>query len=267
MHSTASDGVLSPAALVAAAAAAGLTTIALTDHDTASGLPEARQAAQRLGLELVNGIEVTAVEAGRDVHVLAYFFDPEHAGLAAFLERQRADRVRRVREIAGRLAAAGTPIDAEPILRDAQLAGRSVGRPHVADALVAAGHVATVSEAFDRYLGRGCAGFVPRQGASAADLVRTVAAAGGICSLAHPGSTKMDGLIGPLATAGLAALEVAHPDHDPAAEQKYRGLAARLGLAVTGGSDFHGEGRNHRSVLGGVRLPAADFQQLLERRV
>ena len=266
MHSTASDGVLSPTALVTAAAAAGLTTIALTDHDTVGGLAEARQAAQQFGLTLIDGIEVTAVESGRDVHVLAYFFDPQHHELTACLDRQRLDRVRRVGEIAGRLAAAGAPIDPEPILRDARLSGRSVGRPHVADALVAAGHVATINEAFDRYLGRGCAAFVPRQGTPAAEVVRTVAAAGGICSLAHPGSTKLDELIRPLAAAGLAALETAHPDHDPAAEQKYRGLAAQLGLDVSGGSDFHGEGRNHRSILGGITLPSADFQHLLERR-
>ena len=266
MHSTASDGVLSPPALVAAAAAAGLATIAVTDHDTVSGLGEARHAAQRLGVTLINGIEVTAVDSGRDVHVLAYWFDPDHHELTAFLERQRADRVRRVREIAERLDAAGVPIDAEPILRGAEVGGRSVGRPHVADALLAAGHVATINEAFDRYLGRGCAAFVPRHGASPAEVVRTIAAAGGICSLAHPGSTKLDERIGPLAAAGLAAIEVAHPDHDPAAEQRYRRLAAQLGLAVSGGSDFHGEGRNHRSVLGGVTLPPADFQHLRGHR-
>jgi predicted metal-dependent phosphoesterase TrpH len=266
MHSTASDGVLSPTALVAAAAAAGLTTIALTDHDTVSGLAEACQAADRAGLALIAGIEVTAVQAGRDVHVLAYFVDPEHRELAAFLARQREDRVRRVREMSARLAAAGVPIDAERILHATRAGGRSVGRPHVADALVAAGHVATINEAFDRYLGRGCAAFVPRIGASAADVVRTMRAAGGVCSMAHPGLTRMDELIPALVSAGLAALEAAHPDHDAATEQKYRAMAAQLGLAVSGGSDFHGQDRNHRSTLGGVTLPPADFQHLLARR-
>lgn len=266
MHSTASDGVLSPMALVAAAAAAGLTTIALTDHDTLGGVAEARHAAERLGVTFVNGIEVTAVEAGRDVHLLAYFVDPGNQVLAAFLERQREDRVRRVREMSARLAAAGVPIDGERILDAARTGGRSVGRPHVADALVAAGHVATVNDAFDRYLGNGCTAFVPRYGTSAADVVRTVTAAGGLCSMAHPGSTRMDELIPALASAGLAALEAAHPDHDPATEQKYRALATRLGLAVTGGSDFHGEDRNHRSALGSVALPPADFTHLLARR-
>ena len=194
------------------------------------------------------------------------FFDAADAALTAFLEAQRVDRVRRVREMAGRLASAGARIDAEPILRLASTGGRSVGRPHVAEALVAAGHVATINEAFDRYLGRGCPAFVPRLGAPAAQVVRIVAAAGGICSLAHPGTTCVDELIPELATAGLAALEATHPDHDPGTGQRYRAMAAQLGLAVSGGSDFHGECRHHRSALGAISLEARDFQGLLERR-
>jgi predicted metal-dependent phosphoesterase TrpH len=265
LHTTASDGMLAPGALVEAAARAGLATIAVTDHDTVAGLAEARRAAEAHGLTLVDGIEVTAVEGGRDVHVLAYFFDQADPALNDFLAAQRADRVRRVNEMTVRLAAAGVPIDAEPIVRLAS-SGGSVGRPHVAAALVAAGHVATVDDAFDRYLGHSCPAFVPRLGAPAADVVRTVAAAGGICSLAHPGTTRMDALIPGLAAAGLAALEAAHPDHDAGTEQKYRAMAAQLGLAVSGGSDFHGEGRHHRSALGAVCLGPADFQGLLDRR-
>jgi predicted metal-dependent phosphoesterase TrpH len=265
VHTTASDGMLSPAALVEAAAHAGLTTIAITDHDTVAGLDEARAAADARGITLVTGIELTAVEGGRDVHVLGYFFDADDRALNDFLEAQRADRVRRVREMADRLAAAGARIDAEPILRLA-CRGGSVGRPHVAEALVAARHVATINEAFDRYLGRGCPAFVSRIGAPAAQVVRTIAAAGGICSLAHPGTTRVDELVPTLAAAGLAALEATHPDHDAGAEGKYRAMAAGLGLAVSGGSDFHGEGRHHRSALGAISLAARDYQGLLERR-
>jgi 3',5'-nucleoside bisphosphate phosphatase len=266
MHTTASDGVLSPTALVEAAAAAGLTTIAVTDHDTVAGLEEARTAAEAHGIRLVPGIEVTAVESGRDVHVLGYLFDAGSPGLSEFLEGQRADRIRRVREMSARLEGAGVPIDTEPIIRLAGARGRSVGRPHVADALVAAGHVSSVNDAFDRYLGRGCPAFVARLGAPAGDVVRIVTAAGGICSLAHPGTTRVDELIPSLAAAGLAALEATHPDHEPATEQRYRAVAAQLGLAVSGGSDFHGGIRHHRSALGLVTLPPHDFQDLLSRR-
>jgi predicted metal-dependent phosphoesterase TrpH len=266
MHTTASDGMLSPTALVDAAAAAGLTTISVTDHDTVAGLAEARAAAERHGLTFIDGIELTAVEQERDVHVLGYGFDPADSGLAAFLKRQREDRVRRVRAITERLAAAGARIDPEPILRLALVEGRSVGRPHVAAALVAAGHVQTSNEAFDRYLGRGCPGFVARVGASAADVVRSVRAAGGWCSLAHPGLTRMDELIPGLAAAGLTALEARHSDHDPSTEEKYRRMAATLGLLVTGGSDFHGDPSHDRGGLGSVTLPAADFRLLMPAR-
>ena len=258
--------MLSPAALVDAAAAAGLTTIAITDHDTVAGLAEARDAASRRGLTLIDGIEITAVEQGRDVHMLGYFFDPDAAGLTAFLKLQRIDRVRRVRAMTERLAAAGVPIDPDPILRLALVDGRSVGRPHVAAALIAAGHVQTTNEAFDRYLGKGCAGFVARVGVTASEIVRTVGSAGGWCSLAHPGLTKMDELIPTLAAAGLTAIEARHPEHDAAAEARYRGMAARLGLLVTGGSDYHGDPSHHRPGFGTVTLPAADFSRLPARR-
>ena len=254
--------MLSPTALVAAAAAAGLTVISVTDHDTVAGLAEAHEAARRRGVTLIDGIEITAVEHERDVHVLGYDFDPADAGLTQFLERQGLDRVRRVRVMAERLAAVGAAIDPAPILRLALAAGRSVGRPHVAAALIAAGHVQTTNEAFDRYLGKGCPGFVARIGATAAEIVRIVGSAGGWCSLAHPGLTRMDELIPGLAAAGLAAIEVRHPEHDAAAEAKYRGMAARLGLRVTGGSDFHGDRSHHRPGFGTVTLPAADFSLL-----
>lgn len=262
--------MLSPAALVEAAAAAGLRTIAVTDHDTVDGLVEARAAALHLGLTFVDGIEVTAIEHGRDVHVLGYFFDPSSEGLKAFLAAQRADRLRRVRGMLERLAAVGAPVDAEPILRRATVDGRSVGRPHVAEALIAAGHVRSFSEAFDRYLARGCAAYVARAGASAADVVRRVADAGGICSFAHPATTKMDELLSALATAGLAAVEVRHPDHDAETEARYRALAKEHGLAMSGGSDFHARPSDDpsrgRRGLGSIDLPRADFEGLLARR-
>lgn len=266
LHTTASDGRLAPTDLVALAAASGLTTIAVTDHDTTAGLPDARAAAERAGLRLVDGIEITAVEHGRDVHVLGYFFDPANEELRTFLHDQRADRLRRIREMSVRLASLGAPIDLEPHLTSAaRQAGRSIGRPLVADALVEAGHVRDRAEAFDRLLAIGRPAFVPRRGAPVADVIRIVRGAGGVTSLAHPGLTGIDDAIERFAAAGLDALEARHSDHDPLAEARYRRLAARLGLALSGGSDFHADPSHHAAALGIVTLPVEDFATLEAR--
>ena len=265
VHTTASDGVLAPDALVSRAKSAGITVLSVTDHDTTAGLAVAREAARRLDIVFINGIEITAVEADRDVHVLGYFFDPDDTQLAAFLERQREDRVRRVHEIVARLAAAGWRIDPQPVLAAAHQAGRSVGRPHIADALVAAGYARDRNDAFDRLIGnKGCA-FVPRRGPSAVDVVALIRAAGGIASLAHPGLTQRDDLIPALAGAGLAALEARHADHDAETEARYRRLALQHGLAVTGGSDFHADQDHHVGTIGEVGLSPEDFAALRER--
>lgn len=265
LHTTASDGVLAPADLVARVAAAGITVLSVTDHDTVAGLPAAREAAGRLGLRLVPGIEITAVEHDRDVHILGYFFDPGHDGLAAFLREQRSDRVRRVREMLARLARLGMSIDMQDSLARAESGGASIGRPAIADALVAAGHAADRNDAFARLLGRGRPAFVPRQGARGADVIRVLHDAGGLASLAHPVLLDDDRLIKDLAAAGLDALEVWHSSHLPAHEAHYAALADRWRLARSGGSDFHGEGVHRACRLGGVTLPAADFATLEQR--
>ncbi|MEO6214266.1 MAG: PHP domain-containing protein [Vicinamibacterales bacterium] len=266
LHTTASDGSLLPADLVARAATAGITTLSVTDHDTIAGLSAAHLAAALCGLRLVNGIEITAVENSRDVHILGYFFDPADPALSDFLIRQRIDRVRRVEEIAGRLAAAGHPIDVSPLLEDGVTQGRSIGRPHVADALIAAGHVRNRQEAFDRFLVVGRPGFVPRCGGSAAEVIAVLAAAGGVASLAHPGLTRVDDLIPSLVDAGLAAIEVRHSDHDCVTEARYRALASSCGLAVSGGSDFHADDSARAPTLGVVTLSPAEFSELEGRR-
>ena len=257
--------MLSPSDLVARAARAGITMLSVTDHDTTAGLAEARSAAGRYGVGFVDGIEITAVERGRDVHVLGYFFDAGDAALQRFLERQRDERRRRVSEIAARLRELGMRVDASKILASVDgCRGRSIGRPALADALVAEGSATTRSEAFDLWLGEGRPAFVPRRGAGGLEVVHVIHAAGGLASIAHPGLLEMDDLVEALATRGLDALEARHSDHDDAVETRYREMAARLGLAVSGGSDFHGEDGRRRE-LGAVALPRDDFDRLAAR--
>ena len=269
LHTTASDGRLDPAALVSLAARSGLRVIAVTDHDTVAGLADARRAADREHLRLVDGIEITAVESGRDVHVLGYFLNPSDRGLARFLEQQRATRVDRTREIGKRLCDLGYAIDVDGLLDAVACGGRSIGRPAIADALVASGHAIDRQDAFDRWLGEDGPAYVARKGPSLADVVAAIAAAGGIASLAHPGVLGIDAEIPAFASAGLQAIEACHRDHDAAAEARYRAMASSLGLAVSGGSDFHGEHERVRSGIqarpGSVVLPEDDFAALEAR--
>lgn len=271
LHTTASDGRLSPAALVERARAAGLTTIAVTDHDTVAGLADAQEAALSAGVRLVLGIEITAVDRDRDVHVLGYFLDIESAPLATFLEEQRALRVGRLREIGARLAALGAPLPVDGVLAGAAARpGASVGRPMLARALVEAGHVQSLQEAFDKFLATGMPAFVPRTGSPPSHVVDVIHAAHGIASYAHPGVTKRDDLIETLVAAGLDAIEVFHSDHSPEQQRTYATVAERFGIAMSGGSDFHGEvsegpSRSKRTTLGRVSLPESEFRALEAR--
>lgn len=249
--------------LISRAAESGLRTISVTDHDTCAGFWEADDAARRCGLRLICGVEITAVEDGRDVHMLAYFVDPDSRALAGFLESQRAQRLERVRQIRDRLAALGYVIDGEALTAGS---GRSIGRPQIADALVRAGDACDRDDAFERLLGAGRPAFVPRRGPAPEAVLAVVREAGGLVSMAHPGLTAMDHLIPRLAAAGLQALEVRHSDHDRATEDRYRHLAAEHGLAVSGGSDFHGDVGHRAASLGRLTLSAEDFAALEARR-
>ena len=274
LHTTASDGRLTPSELVSLAHRSGLRTIAVTDHDTVAAIAEATTVAATFGMRVVPGIEITAVADQKDVHVLGYFFDPASESLAELLVKQRADRVTRAREIASRLAAAGIHIDIERLASDvAARPGTSIGRPQLAREMIRSGAVPSVQDAFDRWLATGRPAFVSRTGPSPAAVVDAIHAASGIASLAHPGVTKRDDLIAPLAQSGLDAIEVYHSDHTAEQQASYRQTAARLGLLMSGGSDFHGDdalgkaSRPQRSVLGVISLPPADFAALERRSV
>ena len=266
LHTTASDGRSTPERLIERAARRGIRTCAVTDHDTVAGLERARLTGERVGVRVMAGIEITAVADRVDVHMLGYFFDPAHAELADFLTVQREDRKRRITEMLDRLETLGVVLPREPILAQARKsAGKAIGRPAIARQLVALGHARDINDAFERYLAVGRPAFIARRGATPAEVVKLIARAGGVSSFAHPGKLGLDDQLAPLAAAGLNAIEVFHPDHDQAATQKYAEMARSLGLAVSGGSDYHGPSAGRTDALGQVTLPAEAFDELWRR--
>jgi hypothetical protein len=262
-HTTASDGRCDPADLVSRASTAGVRVLAVTDHDTIAACEAAAAACVAAGIEFVPGIEVTAVRDDADVHTLAYFFDVQSARLAHFLDEQRQYRVTRVGLMIDRLAALGIALDRDAILQPAyDDRGKSAGRPWIARALVAAGHAASTSDAFDRWLGRGRPAFVARMGPTPEQVIACIHDAGGIASIAHPGLLGRDDWLSVLVDAGLDAIEAFHSDHDEAVTAHYLAVAEQLGIAVSGGSDYHGDGFHGGRSIGAVTLPADAYERL-----
>lgn len=248
-HSTASDGLLTPDALLRAAGEAGVTTLALTDHDTTEGIALAMPVANELGIELIPGVEInTDLPGGGEAHVLGYLMRLDDAYFQATLSAQREGREARGREMVAQLQAAGLPITWEMVRRHADGA---VGRPHVAAALIEIGAVQTVAEAFDHYLGHGMVGYVPRARFTPVEAIKLIRSAGGVSSLAHPlYITDLAALLPSLVDAGLAGIETYYGPYEQAAIARLLDLGKRFGLIATGGSDYHGPGI-HPTPLGG----------------
>ncbi|GLV80799.1 phosphatase [Streptomyces lavendulae subsp. lavendulae] len=248
-HSTASDGTDTPAQLVANAAASGLDVVALTDHDTVGGYAEAI-AALPPGLTLVTGAELSCRLDGVGMHMLAYLFDPQEPELSRERELVRDDRTPRAQAMVGKLRALGVDVTWEQVAR---IAGAgSVGRPHIATAMVELGVVPTVSDAFTAdWLADGGRAYAEKHELDPFDAIRLVKAAGGVTVFAHPAAVKRgecvpESAIAALAAAGLDGIEVDHMDHDAATRDRLRGLAADLGLLTTGSSDYHGSRKTCR---------------------
>jgi predicted metal-dependent phosphoesterase TrpH len=262
VHTTASDGAFVPARVVARAAEAGLAAIAITDHDTIDGLPEALEAGERLGVRVVTGCEFSVGVPWGEMHLLGYFLPAESAELAGFLHEARTDRERRAREMVQKLAAAGAPIEAEAVFAAAD--GGSVGRPHVARALLESGQVRSLDEAFDRFLGRGRPAFVEKSLPAFRDVAALVHRLGGIVSAAHLKDRGNRTNLSRLRHEGLDAVETRHPSHDPDTRARLTDLALAMGLGRSGGSDWHGEseeGWTH-GALGSQEVPLAWLEAL-----
>lgn len=264
VHSTASDGTLAPAELVALAAGLNVSYLAITDHDTTSGVPEAVAAARDHDLVLIPGIELSATAAdGRDVHILGYFIDHTDPALDAHLHALRSARVERAERMVSALERAGVPVDFDAV--QALAGGGVIGRSHIARALVASGHATSVRDAFERLIGRGRPFYVPKTARPPEEVVAVIRRAGGIAVIAHPGVSGIDDLIPHLIEAGAAGVEAYHADHTPAQRERYAELAARCGLLVTGGTDYHGPDTPHPA-LGTVELPAGAIEALFAAR-
>ncbi|HTK69051.1 MAG TPA: PHP domain-containing protein [Candidatus Eisenbacteria bacterium] len=266
LHSTASDGSLAPADVVALAQRNGVKIMALTDHDSLGGLPAALERAVEAGIRIIPGIELSVSEQNMDVHLLAYGFDPSDARLLEAIARYRESRHDRARKILLRLKGLGIRIPMEEVEEIAR--GGAIGRPHVAEALMVNGHVETFHEAFQRYLGHHAPAYVAKHTVSLEEAVEVVRDAGGVTVLAHPGTLNRDAWIAGLARRGLDGIEVWHSKHGPAEINRYREIARAHGLIMTGGSDFHGE-RTPDVSIGSVAVPeqvVADLDEALRAR-
>jgi predicted metal-dependent phosphoesterase TrpH len=264
-HSRASDGEFTATEVAERAHAAGIVVWALCDHDTVAGLAEAQAAAAARGIRLVPGIELSAFLDGKEIHLLGHFVDPAHARMRRFEDFLSERRRVRMNEIVEKLARLGVQIRVEDIERWS--GGKTIGRPHVARAIVETGVVSSVKEAFDRFLGEGRPAYVGRYRLEAEEAVRLVREAGGTTTAAHPGVSKLErhDLVR-LRAAGVEGLEVHHVDHVPSQREKYLRIADELGLVPTAGSDYHGPNVSPDRNLGDVTMPAEDLARLEARR-
>ncbi len=261
-HSTWSDGRDTPAQLAGKAVAAGLSVLALSDHDTLQGIPEFEEACAQEAVFAVPAVELSARRGEEDAHVLGLFVDPDHEGFQEHLSGFRRERIRRGEGMAARLADLGYPVDLEAIRR--VVGSGSFGRPHIARALVEARFVADEDEAFARFLKRGGPAWLPKPKWTMLDAISAIRAAGGLAILAHPfWHDDPDAVIREAYEAGLDGIEVSHSDHVDADETRFRGLARNLNLLATAGSDHHGAPGGQRP-LGCRRLQEEEWTALAE---
>lgn len=263
LHTHFSDGTFSPEELAARARAKALDTVALTDHDTLDGCPRMAAACAAEGLEFIPGAELTADVDGKEVHILGYWLDASCTRLTSELQRFQQVRQQRIHDIVARLNAAGIPLQVQTVLTIANCA--SPGRPHLARALVEGGWANDYDHAFERFLKKGRAGFVPKARMTAGQAVELIHGAGGAAVLAHPALYRNDGLLPKVVEAGIDGIECWHTRHSESASNNYVRFAAEHKLVSTGGSDCHGMAKG-TPLIGSVRLPYAHVEALAARR-
>ncbi len=247
MHTYFSDGQHSPEELIIKVKEAGIDIISITDHDTVDGISEAIDAGKKYGVEIIPGLEISSDIRDREVHLLAYFFDPANKELEEYLKFFRAERIKRAIRIIEKLNALGLHLEPDDVMQIAR--NSAVGRPHIAKALVQKGLVSNYFEAFSKYIGNGCPAYERKVHVSPRSAFKIISDAGGLSFIAHPGNLP-DAVMIELIEAGLDGIEVVHPSHLPHQVKHYRGIVNEFFLLESGGSDFHGGERNDYNNLG-----------------
>ncbi len=253
LHSKASDGSLLPGQVVELASRLNLKTIALTDHDTVDGIDEAIEASKKFGIEVIPGIEMSSDVDGRDIHVLGYNVDYQDRAFLSTLGELKRNRALRAENIIAKLRDLGLVIRMDDIR--SQSDDGTLGRAHIARALLKKGYIKDIQEAFNKYIGRNGPAYVGKSAFSVSDIIGIIQGVGGVPVLAHPGISKIDNLIKGFVSDGLKGLEVFHSEHTSLDVDRYRGIAEDLGLIMTGGSDCHGLGSSRGLIMGSVFVP------------
>lgn len=264
LHSIFSDGTFTPEEIASRAKSQGVAAIALTDHDTVEGCARAAVACAAAGVEFISGTELTTEHGGNELHLLGYFLDPHNARLLTEIAESQIVRQNRIREMVAQLNKLHVPLTAEEVFALANC--KSPGRPHVARAMVKAGLVANLDEAFERFLKKGRPAWVPKKKVSAADAIQLIHQAGGLAVMAHPGLNRTDSVIPDLVEAGLDGIECFHTKHSTSLSQRYLLAAEKYNLLVTGGSDCHGLSKG-KPIIGTVRVPYACVERLRAKMI
>lgn len=264
LHTLFSDGTFTPEELAGHGARLGFAALALTDHDTVEGCERMAAACAAAGMEFIPGAELTAEHDDTEVHILGYFLDTQNRKLLEEIAKFQTVRQNRIHEMVSRINGLGVPLEAESVFALANC--KSPGRPHVARAMVKAGLVSNLDEAFERFLKKNRPAWVPKKKVSALEAIELVHQAGGLAVMAHPGLNRTDEVIPALVDAGLDGIECFHTKHSTALSERYLEIAEKFNLLVTGGSDCHGFSKG-KPLIGGIKLPYEHVQKLKETRI
>jgi 3',5'-nucleoside bisphosphate phosphatase len=265
MHTTYSDGTFTPEAVVRKAAEHSLAAVAITDHDSVHGVTEAIETGRAIGIDVIPGIELSAMTGGQEVHILGFFIDYRDEKLLEYLRFFRAERVKRAREMVKRLNELDIPVTLDTILENAEI--KSIGRPHVAAAVLETGHVKTYLEVFHKYIGFGCPAYVEKHRLDVKDAIQLITRAGGLSFIAHPNDSIRDTVLFDIIKAGIDGIETVHPSISKSKTAYYRGITQEYFLLESGGSDFHGNRPVDEENIGRYGVPVECIDAMRKRLV